>query len=217
MGRIHAGSIVIPITLFLFSVTSGAYAQVVQLPTFRVFSMSTTVSVPDRGSAYLGGVSSSSMGRRERGLPGLGHVPFAGRSFGNRAIAGHTRTSGVSVNAYIHDFDAMEEDLLRQASPLARRSLPATHSSDVAGRSSIAEIRRQQAAHQQAELIEARQDYERGRELLAQDRTGMAKVYFQRAAKRGDARLRAEIAATLRTQLSAGPLAQTANRTAAPR
>ncbi|MEX2142325.1 MAG: hypothetical protein WD894_23855 [Pirellulales bacterium] len=217
MRRIHAGSIVIPITLLLFSVTKGASAQVVQLPSFRVFSLSTTVSVPDRGSAYLGGISSSSTGRRERGLPGLSHVPFAGRPFGNRTIAGHTRTSGVSVGAYIHDFEAMDEDLLRQASPVARRSLPATNSPDVAGRTSIVELRRQDAARQRAELGEARQDFERARVLLTQGRTGMAKYYFQRAAKGGDAELRAKISHALRTPRSTEPLAQTSNRAGPPR
>lgn len=216
MQRKLAGSTVAFFTLVFLGVSS-ARAQVVQLPTFRVFSMSTTVSVPDRGSAYLGGISGSSMHRRERGLPGLGHVPFAGRAFGNRAIGGHTRSSGVRVSASIHDFEAMEEDLLRQASPVGRRATAAAQSPDVAGRSSIAELRRQAAADERAEQVAAEQDFERGRDLLNQGRTDVAKVYFQRAAKRGNAELQARIAATLRSQARMSPLAQTGVRAARPR
>jgi hypothetical protein len=135
-------------------------------------------------------------------------VPYAGRPFGNRAIAGHTRASGVSVGASIHDFEAMEEDLLRRAGPKGQNARAAAPAPDVAGRSSIAALRRQRAAEERAEQIAARQDFERGRELLNQGRASMAKVYFQRAAQRGDAALRAKIAATLRIPAATSPLAQ---------
>jgi hypothetical protein len=217
MQRIHAGLTVAFFTLVFFGVPSEARAQVVQLPTFRVFSMSTTVSVPDRGSAYLGGISGSSWRRRERGVPGLGHVPFAGRAFGNRAIAGQTRSSGVSVSAYIHDFEAMEEDLLRQADPVVRRATAAAPSPDIVGRSSIAELRRKAAIEDRAVQVAAEQDFERGRELLSQGRNNVAKVYFQRAAKGGNAELRAKIAAILRSQAATSPLAQTGVWAARPR
>lgn len=209
MRWIHAGSTVMLIGLVL---ASGAQAQVVQLPTFRVFGMSTTVSAPDRGSVSLGGTSSSSIGRRERGVPGLGCVPFAGRPFGNRTTAGHMRTSGVSVGAYIHDLEAIDEDLRGQARGLARHSSPATRSPDAAGRMSIAELRRQQVDRQAAVQKEAIQDYERARRLLAEGRTGLAEFYFERAAKHADPELRARIAATIRTQL-ADQRVDTADRT----
>jgi hypothetical protein len=217
MQRIFAGSTVAFFTLVFLGVGSYARGQVVQLPTFRVFSMSTTVSVPDRGGAYLGGISSSSIHRRERGVPGLGRVPFAGRAFGNRTVAGHTRSSGVSVSAYIHDFEAMEEDLLRKANPAVHRAAPLVQSPDAAGRASIAELRRQVAAEERTGQIAARQDFERGSELLRQGRADLAKVYFQRAAKRGDAELRAKIAAILRRQAVPSPLAQSDLRSTVPR
>ncbi len=198
MSRFQPGSIGMLITPLLFCMNGIADAQIVQLPTFRTFGMSTTVSVPDRGSASLGGVSSSSMYRRERGLPGFGNAPFGSRALGNRTIAGGARTGGLNVSAQIHDFEAMEHDLLRNARGVAGRSPPKTHAPDVAGRSSIAELRRQQATRQRAEQAEARRDFERGRQLLTQGRTDMAKLYFQRASKRGDAALRTEIAATIR-------------------
>src|SRR5687768_6411093 len=95
---------------------AGAQGTVVQLPTFNFFGISTTVSVPDSGAGYLGGVSSSASRRVERGFPIVGR----GRPFGNRAIARSTQAGGVSVRAQIHDFEAMEESLLGQADALAR-------------------------------------------------------------------------------------------------
>jgi hypothetical protein len=223
MPRIHLGwlaTTTIAVAVGLFA--DSAHAQVVQLPTFRFFGLSTTVSVPDRGSAYLGGVSRSAMSRSERGVPIVGHVPFAGRAFGNRAIAGRTETSGARVSAYIHDFEAMEEELLGQAGTVARRTqgarqpgaananiaraaeplsrpLPRALKSDAAGRASVADLRRQQALQQHAEEAvagqAARQDFQRATQLLAAGRPGAAKVYLQRASKQADPELRAEISA----------------------
>jgi hypothetical protein len=42
---------------------TAAQAQTVQLPTFNFFTVRTTVSVPDSGGAYLGGVNRSAMGQ----------------------------------------------------------------------------------------------------------------------------------------------------------
>jgi Bacterial type II and III secretion system protein len=220
MRRIHLGSLAATlIALVAVFLTGPAHAQVVQLPTFRFFGLSTTVSVPDRGSAYLGGVSRSAMSRSERGLPIVSRVPVAGRAFGNRAIASHTESSGASVSAYIHDFEAMDEELLGRAGGLANRSShssqrglgnadvvarsagpsrrlsSAVQQSDASGRMNIAEIRRLQQQHTIAAQAAARRDFERGRELLAAGQTGVAQVYLQRAAKHADAELRAEISA----------------------
>jgi hypothetical protein len=218
MQRIHLGWLATSSAVALL-LTDAAHAQVVQLPTFRFFGLSTTVSVPDRGSAYLGGVSRSAMSRSENGVPIVGHVPFAGRAFGNRAIAGRTETSGASVSAYIHDFGAMEEELgqaatvarhtrpprqpgaanvniARVAEPLSR-PLPGALGSDAAGRTSVAELRRQHALHQHSAQAtsrqSARQDLARARELVAAGNAGLAKVYLRRAAKQADPELRAEV------------------------
>jgi hypothetical protein len=147
-----------------------ADAQIVQLPTFRSFGVSTTVSVPDRGSVSLGGISSNRSGYVERGLPILGVGPFGGPAFANRAIGRQSQTAGVSVSAYIHDFETLEQDLVERADarsrnhlrplPLAAgkrsesppRLLPSLRSPsaapDVGGQMSIAELRRQKAASQ---------------------------------------------------------------------
>ena len=50
--------------------TSVGRAQVVQLPTFHYFTVNTTVSVPDRGSVYLGGVKRGAIRSSSRGIPG---------------------------------------------------------------------------------------------------------------------------------------------------
>ena len=42
--------------------TAAQTATTVQLPTYSFFSVGTTVSVPDRGSVYMGGVNRSAMG-----------------------------------------------------------------------------------------------------------------------------------------------------------
>jgi hypothetical protein len=216
-----------------------ASAQVVQLPTFNFFGISTTVSVPDSGGAYLGGVSSSSMSRLERGLPGFGRMPFAGRPFGDRAIAGRTVASGVSISATIHDFEAMDEALLEQGRAMAGRPMPLSRSPsfdgrgpgspdvsrpglgrmalDPAGRASVGELRRRQTAAQSVAANEARQDYERGLALSAQGKTGAARVYFQRAIKRAEPDLRAEVAAALRSLPSPGSVANAGGISKRPR
>jgi hypothetical protein len=227
MQRNHFPATLFVIAFGAFFVAPPAHAQVVQLPTFRFFGLSTTVSVPDRGSASLGGVSRSATSRSEHGLPILSRVPVAGRTFGNRAIAGRTETSGASVSAYIHDFETMEEERLGQAAAGPRRSLPAKQARagganfaarstapiprslpvverpDAAGRTSIAELRRQQqlqnTAAQTAASATTQKDIERARELAASGNAGLAKVYLKRAAKQADPKLRSEISAMFHT------------------
>ena len=77
-------------------------AQVVQLPAVGTFSVSTTVSVPDQGTASLGGVGRSSYGTTSRGAG-----PLA-----SRASGGQSSASSVSVSATIIDLAAMDEAIL---------------------------------------------------------------------------------------------------------
>jgi hypothetical protein len=211
--------VVFMVAVSLAFAARGATAQVVQLPTFNFFGISTTVSVPDSGAGFVGGNSISSMGRFERGLPVFGHVPIGGRPFGSRAIAGRAQASSVSVSATIHDFDAMDEALLGgglATRPLAPLSAPRASAgkgaaggsaagrtaspiiADPAGRVSVAELRRQQASRQATATDDGRSDLERARVLLAEDKTGAARVYLQRARKRADLALRSEIDVELR-------------------
>lgn len=90
-------------------------ATAVQLPTYSFFGLNTTVSVPDQGAAYLGGIKRAASGRNELGVPMIGKLPFFGRPFTNRSIGLERSAMNMHVTATIHDFEAMEEALLGQA------------------------------------------------------------------------------------------------------
>src|SRR5437868_10315948 len=87
-------------------------ATTVQLPTFSVFTVQTTVSVPDGGGIALGGI--------DRGVDST-----VNRNSGltrNRGIGSSRAASGVSVSATIIDRDEMDRAILAEAA--ARRSVP---------------------------------------------------------------------------------------------
>jgi hypothetical protein len=78
----------------------------VQQPVIENFAVGTTVSVPDRGSMFLGGVGSAASGRSTYG-------PLrTNSSFGWSRSA-----SSVSVHVQIHDLAAMDEAVLAAAGP----------------------------------------------------------------------------------------------------
>jgi len=203
----------------IVSAAQPVHAQAVQLPTFNQFSTNSSVLVPDRGSAYLGGVSRSTMGRNESGVPGLSKLPVAGRPFGNRATSGSSSSSGVSVNAFIHDFEAMDEALHQQVAATrgGRESFPPTSlltpsrvggndSRPLAVNQSITAIRQQQSVQHAAERqreATAQTDYlTRADQLLAEGKPNVARIYLEMAAKRAgndpaQAELKQQIAARL--------------------
>ena len=83
------------------SVSVQAQQVAVQQPVVATNSVRTTVSVPDRGSALLGGVSSAQSARSSYG-------PLrSGSSIGLSRSA-----SSTSTNVFIHDLSAMDEALL---------------------------------------------------------------------------------------------------------
>ena len=70
--------------------------------------MQTTATIPDRGSATLGGYSLLSSGRNEFGVPGVGKVPYAGRAVGN---VGYGREATVGrVSASVRIISLREEE-----------------------------------------------------------------------------------------------------------
>lgn len=100
-------SLICLVILFQSKPSSGQpYGVPVQLPTTSIFSVNTTVSVPDGGSISLGGNSGSAWSSNRSG------GPF--RPFGNRAIGGSQFASNVSVNVKIISLAEMEADLLSQ-------------------------------------------------------------------------------------------------------
>jgi type II secretory pathway component GspD/PulD (secretin) len=89
-----------------------AEAQTVMLPTFRTFSYSGAVMVPDGGGIVVGGVKRSAEGQNSAGVPGLGNIPGVGRGFGNRAIGRETGNSALSIHPQVLIMSELEEDHL---------------------------------------------------------------------------------------------------------
>lgn len=92
-----------------------AAAQVaVQLPTFQVFSVDTSVMVPDGGSLRLGSVGRGSEGLTARGVPLLGSAPLLGRPFSNRGSGRAIGSSSVSVHTQIISMSEQEAAVLAE-------------------------------------------------------------------------------------------------------
>ena len=97
-------SVAVALAGVVFHQQHGHAQLTVQQPVFGVNSVATTVSVPDRGTAHLGSISRARSSRSTFG-------PF--RSGTNLGL--DREHTGMSVNVYIHDFEAMDRYLLGQA------------------------------------------------------------------------------------------------------
>jgi len=165
------------LALFAASVvwtTAAADAQqiAVQQPVVENFSVGTTVSVPDRGSVLLGGVGSAASGRITTG-------PLrSGSALGRTAQASSAR-----VQVFIHDFEAMDAELLNQ--PAGTRS--SRLDPRITGRLSRGE-NRPLADTQIVSSRDLAEEAERlARQAEARGKPGVAKLHWQRAAKHGSA------------------------------
>jgi hypothetical protein len=195
-------------------------ATTVQLPTYSFFTVNTTVTVPDRGMAYLGGVNRAASGRNEFGVPLL---PF--RPFGNVGIGRELNASNMFVTATIHDFDAIDRYLLSvPTQPTAWRLPPALGSSQVAPlqsslpprdpnagaswrlspsavgsppKMSLAEARAERERQRVTRAAEAVDFFQRGQKAEAAGKAGVAKIYYQMAACRATGQLKEQVAARL--------------------
>lgn len=83
----------------------------VQLPTFDVISVATTVSVPDGGTVLLGGIKRLREGRSEFGVPLLSKVPYIDRLFRNVGIGRETDSLMMMVTPHIIIQEEEEERL----------------------------------------------------------------------------------------------------------
>ena len=188
-------------------------ATSVQLPTFSYFSVGTSVLVPDRGGAVLGGLSRSASQSSQFGWPATG---MGQRSFG---ASGSGQIAGISV--WIHDFEAMEAQLLGQrqpavAGPLSVKMTPKpnpVHQTAVLGPSaadrpvlSVAELRQLRQAEQEARNDEATMWMERAEKAQAEGKPAVARIYYQMALRRADGSLKQQIQQRLEA-LSASPSA----------
>ena len=177
----------------------------VQLPSFSFFSVNTTVSVPDSGGAYLGGVNRARDGSTTRG-------------FGNRGIGSDRLASGVSVHATIIDHDELDKAVLAEAA--ARRGpadpdvAKAEHLSRHVGREpgiaatsgraigpasvpgaapleeSVAAIRAHNKAAAEAQAGEAAKYFAQAQQAEADGKPAVARIYYQMAARRDDGQLK---------------------------
>ena len=215
--------ICLTVMLVALTATSVTAQNAVQLPTLSSFRTGTTISVPDRGSVYTGGINRAADGRNEFGTPLL---PLRNRGIGSQRSA-----SSVSTSVYIHDFEAMDEALLSQArgpnyrSPVHRslgssvvtgtRRLPAVSQTAQTARTtwqsrpatppatgplskSVAQLRAVRAGEQQARVAEAEQLFERGKTAESKGKLTVAKIYYQQASRRTQGPLQQEILAQLR-------------------
>ena len=89
----------------------------VQLPTFAVTSVSTTVTVPDGGTILLGGIKRLREGRTERGVPLLNKLPYINRLFKNVGIGRETNTLMFTVTPRIIIPEEEEQRVLGTAAP----------------------------------------------------------------------------------------------------
>ena len=152
----------------VLSQIAAAQAQqiAVQQPVVSTNSVRTSVSVPDRGSALLGGVGSAQSARSSYGPLRSGTSTGLSRS-----------ASSMSTSVYIHDLRAMDEALLN--------SVP-----DAPAPSAIrGESRRQPTEAARAEVaspIEKAMKFERlAKQAEAAGKSGVAKLHWQIAAKYG--------------------------------
>jgi hypothetical protein len=154
-------------------------AQVtVQQPVVQSFSANTSVSVPDRGWATIGGVSSAAAGRSTSG------PVRTGSSVGRQAQA-----SSLSTGVFIHDLRAMDEALLATA-PVAsstsawERKLAERRGESLPSTSAKPPVVVSDAAKFEALALQAE---ERGKPSLAV-------LYWRVAAKEGSALARSKLA-----------------------
>jgi hypothetical protein len=204
-----------------------AVGQAVQLPTYSFTTTSTTVSVPDRGSAYLGGISRAETGRTELGTPILGKLPVGGRAFKNVGIGQTRGASSMHVTATIHDFEAMDEALLggpasslsssapgrglgeppaaiagrtvqpRNPAALAGSWAPRKADDGAVARLNLAEEQARRLAQQQTRGNEAEAFFERGRQAETDGKPAVARIYYQMAARRAAGDLKQQAQARL--------------------
>jgi hypothetical protein len=175
-------------------VASPALAQnqatTVQLPSFSSFSVSTSVSVPDRGGAFLGGTKTSSNGSTHYG-------PFPGA----RASGSNTGASNAWVFVHIHDHEALDAATLaaaRGSSPAApgpgeltsRLKQTAPEAAPLGG---LAAARAKHATQVAAATQYVTEQIARADALAAAGKLDSAEVIYRMALKRADSAQRRDL------------------------
>lgn len=161
--------------LCLLLPSARAQNVAVQQPVLQDFSASTSVSVPDRGTALLGGVSSGAAGRTASGLG-----PFRNRDARGQGYTG----SNVTTSVQILDLRAMDEALLATATTSASPSrwqsaLTSRHAADRPG---VATTSRSTPAKSTEQMLKLER---LARESEAAQKHSLAKLYWKAAARHG--------------------------------
>jgi hypothetical protein len=177
-------------------------ATTVQLPSFSFFTVNTTVSVPDRGGAYLGGIDRAREGSTTRGFGPLR----------NRGIGAERAAGGVAVQATIHNLDELDRATLADAAAkrgavdpdlakaeLIRRGVGKGIASPAGGgqpadanpADSVAAIKAKNAAAAQARANEAAELLAKAEAAEAEGKASVAKIYYQMVARRDTGELKA--------------------------
>lgn len=200
----------------------------VQLPTIQVFSVNTTVSVPDGGSAYLGGINRAADSSVNRGLPIGSKIPGLGPLAGNRGISSTRSASNMSVHATIIDHQELDAAVLAEAAArrgslsandrqalatqqkadhisrnLARTERPVALETK-AGAPSIEEIRRQNELAAANRDAEAAAYFAKAQVAESEQKPAVAKIYYQMVARRAAGNLKALAEARLAALTSPG-------------
>jgi hypothetical protein len=176
-------------------------ATTVQLPSFSIFSVNTTVSVPDRGGMYLGGVNRARDGSSTRGFGPLR----------NRGIGSDRATSGVTVHAEIHDQDELDRAVLADAAAkrgaidpdlakaeLIRRGVGRGVAEGIGAAGaipsqpadSVAAIKGKNAAAAEARASEAAELLAKGEAAEAEGKASVAMIYYQMVVRRDAGQLK---------------------------
>lgn len=173
-----------------------AVPATVQLPTIGVFSVQTTVWVPDRGTAWLGGNRTAADMSRTAGA-----LPIA-----TRALASGRAASAASVHVTIIDHAAIDRALLARAADGSGHAAGADRSvveqarwltrhlgradQPAQGPWSISEAATEHVQRQHAQDRQAADYLAAGERALAAGQPGAARVYFQMASRTGAESLR---------------------------
>jgi hypothetical protein len=167
------------LTCLLLNAASLQAQITVQQPVVRTTSVGTTVSVPDCGRVFLGGVNSAESFRQNYG-------PFPSGTTRGYGLSG----GSISASVYIIDLQAMDEAILNSVpdSPLQPGMGVRRTSSEQEG-----------APRETATAIDKAANFERlARQAEKAGKIGVAKLHWQMAAKYGST--------VARDQLSSKPV-----------
>jgi hypothetical protein len=231
---LRSGLAALAVTVIAIGHSAAQQNITVQLPTFNATTVQTTVSVPDGGTALLGGISRASEGSVTRGVPVLGKVPGASRLFKNRGIG---RDVGLSQMTVTPRIIILEEEELRQtgfsydtlsqlnqtpaagrplavagpiapdpelagqadflARNIARHPAPSRDMAQDPGLPSVEEIKQQNELAKARRSLEAEEFFAKGQRAEAEGKAGVAKIWYEMAARRADGGLQQEVAERL--------------------